>query len=235
MAAGADKTVRILNEHQLPWADLPGPAAEDQQRLLGPPLRDPETGMALLEFDCGPARAAPVVQQPALLLDHMAPLPELPAVDGIYSSAAFVPADSVRHIALRARLQCQAAYNLSWQADSACARVFSVSDAWFNSNFLSCVSCSRHRANSGSTTRAGNPTRNTTISRSVDWNSGRLRPCLRWQALTLFWQSCRTICSYRSCQVSDLHERGGVGMISSVGMLKNAINGIGRLPIVPGR
>ena len=167
MAAGADKTVRILNEHQLPWADLPGPAAEDQQRLLGPPLRDPETGMALLEFDCGPARAAPVVQQPALLLDHMAPLPELPAVDGIYSSAAFVPADSVRHIALRARLQCQAAYNLSWQADSACARVFSVSDAWFNSNFLSCVSCSRHRPNSGSTTRAGNPTRNTTITRKV--------------------------------------------------------------------
>ena len=140
MAAGADKTVRILNEHQLPWADLPGPAAEDQQRLLGPPLRDPETGMALLEFDCGPARAAPVVQQPALLLDHMAPLPELPAVDGIYSSAAFVPADSVRHIALRAGLQCQAAYNLSWQADSACARVFSVSDAWFNSPpfFLAC-------------------------------------------------------------------------------------------------
>lgn len=113
MAAGADKTVRILNEQQLPWTDLPGPAAADQQRLqLGPPLRDPEMGMALLEFNCGPARAAPVVQHPALLLDHMAPLPELPFVDSICSSAAIVPATSVRHSVLRTHLQCQAAFNL---------------------------------------------------------------------------------------------------------------------------
>lgn len=101
MATGADNTVRILDDKDLFTVDLlppDGPEAEEQQHLqLGPPLRDPESTMALLEFDCGPALVAPV-QQPALLLDHMAPLPELPPVEGIHSAAAIVPAESVRHI-----------------------------------------------------------------------------------------------------------------------------------------
>ena len=99
MAAGASSTVRVLDDRQLAASDLlpPGGQEDDQQQLqLGPPLRDAETAMALLEFDCGPARAAPVVSQPALLLDHMAPLPELPSVDNIYSPAGDPP-ESVRN------------------------------------------------------------------------------------------------------------------------------------------
>ena len=101
MAAGADNTVRILDDQELVTVDLLPrnvQEIEKHQRLqLGPPLRDPESTMALLEFDCGPAPVAPV-QQPALLLDHMAPLPELPPVEGIHSAVAIVPAKLVRHI-----------------------------------------------------------------------------------------------------------------------------------------
>ena len=98
MAAGASSTVRVLDDRQLAVSDLlPRGQESDQQQLqLGPPLRDAETTMALLEFDCGPARAAPVVSQPALLLDHMAQLPELPSVDNIYSPAGDPP-ESVRN------------------------------------------------------------------------------------------------------------------------------------------
>ena len=101
MAAGAHYTVQILDDRQLVTADLltlTGQEAEQQQQL-GPPLRDPESTMALLEFDCGPAPATPV-QHTALLLDHMAPLPELPPVEGIHSTPATVSAKSVRHILL---------------------------------------------------------------------------------------------------------------------------------------
>jgi|EP01043_Picozoa_sp_COSAG02_P060656 hypothetical protein len=105
MAAGADNTVQILDDRHLFTADLlppTGQEAEEQQHLqLGPPLRDPESTMALLEFDCGPAPAAPV-QQPALLLDQLAPLPELPPVEGVHSQAAIVLAKSVRQFCFEA-------------------------------------------------------------------------------------------------------------------------------------
>lgn len=96
MAAGADTSVVILDDHHLLETELPpGPG---QQLQLGPPLRDPDATMPLLEFDCGPLPAAPVAPQPAPLLDHMAPLPDLPPVGDITSTACGVPTESVSFI-----------------------------------------------------------------------------------------------------------------------------------------
>jgi hypothetical protein len=88
MVAGADSSVRVLDEQQLLGGALlleagPGAGAGAGPPQLGPPLKDAEATMALLEFDCGPAPAARFAPKPAPLLDQMAPLPQLPGLNEI--------------------------------------------------------------------------------------------------------------------------------------------------------